>query len=233
MWSIEHCIYAANDYLHQAEIERELRMDTTKPPRHEGNWRTVGYGRSRIIASLRLGPARKNDDRVWPPSNVWLGASVEDQPRADERIPELLRVPAAVRFLSIEPMLGPVKLDDPIVTNHIQIGEQWSRYDWAFPLTGRGWDAQGDEIGRRPEFVSVDWVIVGGESGPKARPCHVEWIRSIVEQCKAAGVPCFVKQLGARPVLDGKPLDLQDSKGGEPEKWPEDLRVREMPEVQR
>ena len=106
----------------------------------------------------------------------------------------------------------------------------------------------------------IDWVIVGGESGPGARPCEIAWVRAIVKQCAAAGVPCFVKQLGATVVdrndagFDGDtpqswPMDtawseldsgyqgapvrvlLDDRKGGEPHEWPEDLRVREMPEV--
>jgi protein gp37 len=88
--------------------------------------------------------------------------------------------------------------------------------------------------------ASIDWVIVGGESGPNARPCDVEWIRSIVRQCAEANVPCFVKQLGARPVDAGHwrgtipvehypPLDFNDPKGGDSSEWPEDLRVQEYP----
>jgi protein gp37 len=85
-------------------------------------------------------------------------------------------------------------------------------------------------------------VIVGGESGPRARPCDVAWIRSIVEQCRAAGVPCFTKQLGARPYEmiaagnhggdyfhEPRELRLRDRKGGDPAEWPTDLRVREFP----
>jgi protein gp37 len=137
---------------------------------------------------------------AWPLLNVWLGTSVEDQRAADERIPHLLQTPAAVRFLSVEPLLGPVDLDAP----------------------------------------GYDWVIVGGESGPGARPCDVAWIRSIVEQCKAAGVPAFVKQMGARLIEadgcgmhrlpDGRyRIPLRDPKGGDPAEWPEDLRVRQFP----
>lgn len=132
------------------------------------------------------------------PRNVWIGASVEDQKRADERIPELLKIPAAVRFLSVEPLLGPVDLST---------------------------SEKGDVM------APVDWVIVGGESGPGARPCNVEWIRDIVRQCKAAGVPCFVKQLGSNPIMEPGPITwpCEHPKGGEPDEWPEDLRVREFP----
>jgi protein gp37 len=150
-----------------------------------------------------------------PPSNVWIGVSAEDQQRADERIPELLRIPAAKRFVSIEPMLGPVDL--------------WgARYEK--PNGGKS----GAVSCWKP---ALDWAIVGGETGPGARPCNIEWIRDVVRQCKAAAVPCFVKQLGAAPYFDAKaspcagPMDLElrDPKGSDPAEWPEDLRVREFP----
>lgn len=142
---------------------------------------------------------------IWPLPNVWLGASVENQQTADERILRLLKCPAAVRFLSVEPLLGAVDF--------------WPEM---FGLTGDSW--------RGPR---IDWVIVGGESGPHARPCDVAWIRSVVRQCKDAGVPCFVKQLGSWPMTIGRMPDgrhrLKDRKGVDPSEWPEDLRVREMP----
>ena len=177
----------------------------------------------------------------WPLPNVWLGVSVEDQPRADERIPLLLQTPAAVRFISAEPLLGPVDLSPWLLVETIG-GVELERW--------------------------LDWVIVGGESGPGARPCNLEWIRSIVEQCHSANVKCFVKQLGVDPrgscgwehhdecppqMLDehgtltsvtGKPgtlchavgdawwpcrLKLKDRKGGAPEEWPEYFRRREFP----
>jgi protein gp37 len=144
--------------------------------------------------------------------NVWLGVSVEDQPRADERIPYLLQTPAAVRFLSIEPLLGPVGIDPRFIT----------------PIEGTS------QHGQR----FIDWVIIGGESGHGARPCNLEWIRDLVRQCKAAGVACFVKQMGANLCdLDSSwregdrvaTFKLRDPKGGSPEEWPEDLRIREFP----
>lgn len=162
----------------------------------------------------------------WPLPNVWLGVSVENQHWADRRIPELLACPAAVRFASCEPMLGPVDF---------------------------GWDDWG--------YVErLDWVIFGGESGPWARPCDIAWIRAGVEQCRAAGVPVFVKQLGAKVIGPDTPGSLSrwifedgsewtppvigpgaytrplnaigwrtGSKGGDMSELPEDLRVREMP----
>ena len=109
-------------------------------------------------------------DARWDPlPNVWLGVSVESQKYADERIPLLLQTPAVVRFVAAEPLLGPVDL-----------------VSW-LPLPA--WEA-------RPK---LDCVIVGGESGASARPMDLAWARSIVAQCKDAGVPVFVKQLGADP----------------------------------
>lgn len=150
---------------------------------------------------------------AWPLPNVWLGCSVEDQPTADERIPALLKLPAAVRFLSAEPLLGPIDLGQSVPPEFLGLSR----------VTKMAFGS------RASAPMSIDWVIVGGESGPKARQCDVGWIRSIVEQRRAAGAPVFCKQLGARPVHDGVPYALQDAKGGDMSEWPEDLRVREMP----
>ncbi len=170
---------------------------------------------------------------TWPLPNAWMGCSVEDQQRADERIPYLLQTPAAVRFLSVEPLLGPVDL------THIE----FRRATW--------YDALQDHDGfglLHAEHQKIDWVIAGGESGPGARPCDIAWIRSIVAQCAAAGVACFCKQLGADP-REGNAngncrnvdcthpdcgyirLRLKDRKGGDPEEWPSDLRVQQFPEA--
>lgn len=129
----------------------------------------------------------EGDGRRWRwPKNVWLGTSVEDQQTADERIPHLLQTPAAVRFLSCEPLLGPVDLWQWLGCPDDGVTE-------ARPGT-RLLDAGRAAFGDTP---LIDLVVVGGESGPHARPCDVVWIRSIVQQCKAAGVKCFVKQLGS------------------------------------
>lgn len=186
---------------------------------------------------------------VPPLRNVWLGVSAEDQKHADERIPLLLRTPAAIRFISAEPLLGPIDLT-----------ELPSFFDGENrPLMRlnalRGRHHCGPAV--KDAESRLDWVIVGGESGNGARPFEVSWARSIVKQCAAAKVPCFVKQLGRVPLMsedewraapmtrllnhlnvkhapDGSgfvPLKLSDNKGGHPEDWPEDLRVREFPKV--
>lgn len=171
----------------------------------------------------------------WPLPNVWLGVSVEDQKAADERIPLLLDTPAAVRFLSCEPLLGPVDLrrwmahvasyvpDAPSPSGKVQV---------RCTICGRITPGMEREC-RTMAMVSrpIDWIIVGGESGPRARPCNIAWIRSIVEQCKAADVAVFVKQLGASPHdRNVEELLLNDGKGGDPSEWPEDIRVRQFPE---
>ena len=169
-----------------------------------------------------------------PLPNVWLGTSVENQHWADIRLPELLATPAAVRFVSYEPALGPVDFK-PWLTR--------------VPTSGDGWRITGGRILDIADRV-LDWVIVGGESGPGARPFDVAWARSLVSQCRAAGVAVFVKQLGAKPVdrhatcaenhppeecwpdtrfEQGQWAKLKSRKGGEPDEWPEDLRVREWP----
>ncbi len=121
---------------------------------HDSKFGTLGYD--------NCGPG-------WPYENIWLGVSVENQETADERIPLLCDTPAAVRFLSCEPLLGPVDVGLYLTRKHI------FGYD---PLGG------------------IDWVIVGGESGRGARPMHPEWARAIRDKCAIAGVPYFFKQWG-------------------------------------
>jgi len=153
-----------------------------------------------LVTGLKLNDSEPK--RRWPLRNVWLGVSVENQHFADDRIPLLLQTPAAVRFISAEPLLGSIDLHSPVL------------------------EADSDDY--------LDWVIVGGESGSKARPMDLAWARSIVEQCQAAGTPVFVKQLGTKPTCDGcgdtvAVFGVRDRKGGDPGEWPTDLRVREYP----
>ena len=115
-----------------------------------------------------------------PPANVWIGATIVNQAEADRDIPKLLAVPARVRFLSMEPLLGPVDLT----------GEWLTAKLGAYPFKGLASE-------HRTRLVDLlDWVIVGGESGPGARPMHPDWARSLRDQCRAAGVPFLFKQWG-------------------------------------
>lgn len=158
------------------------------------------------------------------PPNVWLGTTCEDQQRADERIPHLLAVPAAVRFLSVEPMLGPVDLAKAGAMGLI-VHDDGSATDFGAP-------------------PSVDWVIVGGESGAVARSFDPAWAYGIVDECQAAGVACFVKQMGSNPVVGthyvengrrswSRDISIRDPKGGDMAEWPLDLRVREFPKAKK
>jgi protein gp37 len=126
------------------------------------------------------------DGQTWPLPNVWLGVSVEDQTTADARIPDLLATPAAVRFLSCEPLLGPVDLREWVGTvHHHPDNDPHATSTRAVVRAARA--AMGP---------TIDWAIVGGESGPGARPMHPDWVRSIRDQCTAAGVAFFMKQWG-------------------------------------
>jgi protein gp37 len=116
---------------------------------------------------------------------VWLGITVCNQPEADRDIPKMQAVPAAKRFLSMEPLLGPVDLDRISVEGREPV----------YPLIGNsGWT--GDDGRPVPGVDAIDWVIVGGESGPGARPMHPDWARSLRDQCQSAGVPFLFKQWG-------------------------------------
>lgn len=179
---------------------------------------------------------------LYPYENVHIGVSIEDQSSADKRIKLLKQIPAAVRWLSMEPLLENTDIqdleggDNALATIRVEPGEY----------------GEGVEFPCKPD---IDWVVIGGESGPGARPFNIEWARTILRDCRHAGVPCFVKQLGSRPhgncsKCNGKGychtgsdpdwcekcggaqyefLNLKDTKGGDITEWPEDLRVREFP----
>jgi protein gp37 len=169
------------------------------------------------VANLRAMDERYADPHLrWPLPNVWLGVSVEDQQWADIRIPALLNTPAAIRWVSAEPLLGPVQLAQGYV-DYLD-----------------GWDSDHDEQCRRDGYCSgcpvqvdlpatIDWVVAGGESGPSSRPMHPDWARSLRDQCAAATrygpVPFLFKQWGdwcaaAGPegMKDGQAVVLQNER---------------------
>ncbi|MEZ3180339.1 phage Gp37/Gp68 family protein [Streptomyces pimonensis] len=175
-------------------------------------------------------------DTVWPLPNVWLGVSVEDQKRADLRIPALVDTAAAVRFLSCEPLLGPVDLTPWMPAGFAswrcqgpdcrrfytgplqqQCPDCGSEGMWTGSHTGNGY----------PNGQPIGWVIVGGESGHGARPMSPDWARSLHDQCTAANVPFFFKQLGTATARElGIP-----GKGADLDLIPANLRVREFVNV--
>jgi len=161
-------------------------------------------------AYLRAGRA----EAPWPLPNVWNLISAESQATLDRRVPVLLDSVATVRGMSYEPGLGAVDFDRggfSFLQTHVSpAGRQWEK---------------------------LDWIIVGGESGPGARDFDIKWARKVVDQCRAAGVACYVKQLGSACVTGGNPAEgtmttgypLRHPKGGDPAEWPADLRVRQFP----
>lgn len=191
------------DSFHDPEIKDDMR--------HARCWAyALNYG-----ITDKAGPRAS-----FPLKNVWLGVSVEDQKTADERIPLLLQTPAAVRFVSYEPALGPVNFRTTASVPHPPYGLR--------------------STNALAETSGLHWIIIGGESGPHARPFDVAWARSVVEDCSRSTVKCFVKQLGERPIQHTPDhpgcfscrdvqLKLNDRKGGDMAEWPEDLRIREFP----
>lgn len=139
--------------------------------------------------------------KVWPLPNWQQGVSVENQEWADKRIPILLRTEGvALRWISAEPLLEEVNIRN-YVEKDMRLGQH--------------------------RMTSLDWVVVGGESGFKARPFLVEWADSLVTQCREAGVPVFVKQIGRLAYWDGERFLTKHTKGGDMTEWPEHIRVRE------
>lgn len=212
----------------------------------------------RAIHAHCLLPSTDYCREAWPPKNVWLGVSAEDQATADERIPLLLDTPAAVRLVSLEPMISRIDLSKWL-PYHKEASHERQRSGVVLIPSSSGHVLEHISA-QRVESHHLHWLICGGESGPGARPCDVAWIRSIVRQGRDAGVATFVKQAGAH-VTDrndagycgdgaqewpdgtrtgdserwqGAPnrVLLRDRKGGDPSEWPEDLRVREWPMTQ-
>lgn len=165
-------------------------------------------------------------DGAWPLPNVWIGTSVEDQATADERVRILRECPAAVHWISQEPQLGPIEYHP-------------NTFEWVPILP--------DEDEEARSLPPIRWLVVGGESGPGARPFDLAWPRRTLEQARGTFARVFIKQLGAEPrfffdvrrepqpspperVREWSRVALRDRKGGDPTEWPADLRVREFPE---
>ena len=224
-----------------------------------GNWRKRVAEAHSWCASADDSAAFHSWADAWlrgtPPANVWLGATVVSQAEADRDVPKLLAVPARVRFLSVEPMLGPIVLP-PLRCDHGSLPGPGGVGGVTCP------DCNGHGARNASGCLRLHWVIAGGESGPKARPSQIAWFRSLMQQCKAAGVAFHMKQLGAQPrgwcavrvhvsaeenaeleddycdfyeaheiggPCPGRCGALADKKGGDMAEWPEELRVREFP----
>lgn len=229
-------------YLSDEELAYRIGAQAGNMLDGEWIWKEGKKFRKNIERLISLAHGFNEDDEtqadhdLLPLKNLWVGVSVEDQSRADERIPLLLQTPAAIRWVSAEPLLSEINL----ITVPVHDAPPNAPADYySCALYGS---------------PRLDWGVIGLESGNKARPGNIEWIRYLLTQFKAAGVPAFVKQLGAKPYLHRekslhveKPgmklhmqsleietrFTLEDKKGGDPSEWPEDLRVREYPEVRR
>ncbi len=151
-----------------------------------------------------------------PRPNVWFGTTVENQEWADRRIPALMQVPAAIRFLSIEPLLGPIDLSRHFRAALVEFEDRPFVDEKGIGYPGRCVEAA----------PLIHWAIVGGESGGRARPFEVNAARILRDECRRSKVSFFMKQLGAMPTL---PYSLNDRMGGDPSEWPVDLHVREFP----
>jgi len=197
-------------------------------------WRSEAWGtilsRQKHIFQILTKRAERIKDNLpmsydWWKNNwelykhVWFGVSVEDKEQL-WRVEKLLKIPTAVRFLSVEPMLGRIDLT---LKNE---GMMLSRQPPYVSLDN--WNTLQGKCGEL-KTERLSWVICGGESGPGARPMKLDWARSIRDQCKEAGVPFFMKQMGA---VWAKENGSKDRKGGDINDWPEDLRIREMPKYE-
>lgn len=170
-----------------------------------------------------------------PARNIHHGVSVENEPFAKIRIPLLLATRSAVRFVSYEPALGPVPFRALPMGERLTLDALTGCYStWSEFAGGLGnvTDNIFDGLVRLPpRLPGLDWVIVGGESGPGSRPFDLAWAGAVVRDCHDAHVPCFVKQLGAMPMQGPEPLALESKKGNDLAEWPEHLIVREFPRV--
>ncbi|MCY2966145.1 MAG: DUF5131 family protein [Planctomycetota bacterium] len=208
-----------------------LILLTKRPENVRRMWPRIGFPDSGVPGTL---------GRYISLANVCLLTSISDQQTADVMIHEQERCRDLVPVLGVsaEPLVGPIKMNF---------------WDPRNPKTEGEWMASHEGVGVIGKNRPVDWVIIGGESGPNARPCNVDWIGDLVRQCKSAEVPVFVKQVGSNPRVlwpmagnDGLPayIDVKqvgvlaayetlprfvDKKGGDPAEWPEHLRVREFP----
>ena len=182
-------------------------------------WDTMFNCPQHLFQILTKRPARLMDFGHWmlgqhrriDYSNLSLGITAENQEMADKRIPLLLQIPAAVRFVSVEPMLGPVEMSKVELPD---TGDENYSNARCHPLRVEEGAYSFGRIG------PISWVIIGCESGPNRRPCKIEWVRDLVRQCDAAGIPVFIKQ-----------LNISGKASKNPAEWPEDLRRQEYPNV--
>lgn len=219
----------------------QLRREYAEGVSAEAIGKRLGISDTQVRNIARGDQWVEPDAPLWPIPWIWLGVSAEDQQRADERVPLLLECPAAVHWVSAEPLLGPINFRPWLGLECIHDGAHVE------PDTNAVICRECDNA------AHLAWIVPGGESGNGAREHDIRWSRSIVEQCAAANCACFVKQLGATIrvpdseqlgdvatgwspfartcVSDDNLVRLESRKGGDIEEWPHDLRVRRFPEA--
>ncbi len=207
-------VVSMGDLFHEDVPSRFIKRDV---------WNVMVDAKQHIFQLLTKRPDRMlallGNHTPWP-SNVWAGTSVEN---ADHlwRVEKLLQCPAAVHFVSLEPLLAPIDIRQYLF-ERLSLSTHPARIDWKGTV-----------------LPALNWTIIGGESGPGARPMNPQWARDIVVQCQEANVPAFVKQMGTYWAKYEEPdgpwctsvKQRGDTKGTQMEYWPEALRVREMPEI--
>jgi protein gp37 len=198
-----------NEFLGQVKNWEGWWTHNGSPPEkaYDGNGIIVGYGNK------------------WPLPNVWLGVSICTQQEADEKIPILLQIPAAHRFVNLEPMLEGINIEKALCNCPWPEDAMRTRHLLSCP---------GDV--RRPGILKrwpLDWALLGCESGPGRRPMELKWARDIAEQCKAARIPLWVKQIEVtkfkNPARPGMPERTKTKVSKDIHDWPEDLRIRQWP----
>lgn len=215
--------------------DHRFQVLTKRPERMAEYFEQKGLGLDVRIQDAARFHFKKDLSCTIPLPNVWLGTSVEDQAAADERVPHLLACPVgdrAGRFLSCEPLIGEVDLES--ISIICENTNEPFYFNALSDSLARGlWFGDEDEKSRK-----VSYIIVGGESGPidDVRICRLEWFRSIKDQCEESGVPFYMKQTGMRcfdfddPRAPCKETKVGTGKGNDPSKWPDDLRVRQIPD---
>lgn len=185
----------------------------------------IGNAAEMLETALRAVHAQREGWRDNYLPNIWIGATIVNQEEADRDIPKLLDVPAAKRFLSMEPLLGPVDLTE------VQVPSEYDRLNHSgfYPSRFNSLTTEYDDKHFHQPPAAIDWVIVGGESGPGARPIHPDWARGLRDQCESAGVPFLFKQWGEwspRAAICGAGQDFQ-SIDPSCSRWPEVIRLGE------
>lgn len=199
---------------------------------YEHRFAFIDYQAYEILRAGRAPYYREHPVVKLPLKNVWMGVTCENQAMADRRIPLLLQIPAAIRFLSCEPLLEVIDLSEWLICPQCN-GERMFEVIRTGPRSGVAGYKKCPKCQDNRFYSDLHWIIAGGESGKGARTCSIDWVRSLVRQCQDADVPVFVKQLGSNcQLLPGLAFKYSDRKGGNIDSFPfDDLKIRQFPKL--